>query len=691
MEVVFLNRPIGQSAEDNLLLQLQGMFAEYERTKMLERSRRGKRHLARAGVPSVMARAPFGYRYVGREAGGGVPRFDVAEDQAEVVRAIFRWVGRERITLSAVCRRLLEAGVPSPTGLARWGRSTVWNLLSNPAYIGRASFGKCRVVPWQPPLRPAHGRGSVPKHPCRRVSVPPDQQIPIPVPPLVEVGLFETVQEQLAESRRTVRQHRGGAKYLLQGLLVCSRCGYAFCGTQKRFHQPQRKQHYYYYRCTRTDAWRLGGERRCDARMMPVERLDAAVWDEVGRILADPARVIREHQRRLEGMRASPRQQELVAVERQLAKLRRGIDRLIDSYAEGVIDKSEFEPRLSALRTRVNATEAAAAAVRDAAEQARSLTLVIGKIEAFAEIIKDRLEAADWTTKRDVIRTLVRRVEVDDEAIRGVFRIGPGPSDGGAARHLRVHHCPGRGRGVGGGAAHDPGRPALVLAPGDPDRPDLRAVFRLALRQTEGLIGSILRLLGLDLAVPDHTTSSLRAGTLEVPRPRPTTGGGPVHLLVDSTGLKVGGPGEWLAEQHGTRTRRAWRKLHLGVDAGTGRIEAVELTTKEADDASRVGPLLDQVDGPVASLTGDGAYDRQDVEGAVADRHPEAAVVVPPRRDAVPSGAAETAPTQRDCHLRSIAERGRMGWQKSSGYDRRASAEAAMSRYKRVIGDALRS
>ena len=218
----------------------------------------------------------------------------------------------------------------------------------------------------------------------------------------------------------------------------------------------------------------------------------------------------------------------------------------------------------------------------------------------------------------------------------------------------------------------------------------LRAVFRLALRQTEGLIGSILQLLDLDLPVPDHSTLSRRAATLEVPRPRAGTGG-PVHLLVDSTGLKLGGPGEWLLEKHGTRTRRAWRKLHLGLEAGTGRIEAVELTGHETDDGSRVGPLLDQLDGAVASFTGDGAYDRDDVYGAVAERHPEAAVIVPPRRDAVPSEAAETAPTQRDGHLRGIAEHGRMGWQKTSGYNRRALAEAAMSRYKRVIGDALRS
>src|SRR5689334_17088853 len=217
----------------------------------------------------------------------------------------------------------------------------------------------------------------------------------------------------------------------------------------------------------------------------------------------------------------------------------------------------------------------------------------------------------------------------------------------------------------------------------------LRAVFRLGLRQTEGLIGSILRLLGLDLAVPDHTTLSRRAATLEVPRPRPT--GGPLHLLVDSTGLRLSGPGEWLVEKHGTKTRRAWRKLHLGVDAGTGRIEAVELTTSEADDGSRVGALLDQLEGAVASFTGDGAYDREDVYDAVAERHPEAAVVVPPRKGAVPSGTAETAPTRRDRHLRLVAEHGRLGWQKASGYNRRALAEAAMSRYKRVIGNALRS
>ncbi len=222
----------------------------------------------------------------------------------------------------------------------------------------------------------------------------------------------------------------------------------------------------------------------------------------------------------------------------------------------------------------------------------------------------------------------------------------------------------------------------------------LRAVFRLAYRQAEGLIGSIVGLLGLSLRVPDHTTLSRRAATLDVPRPGNAgagAGGEPMHLLVDSTGLKLCGKGEWLLEKHGTKTRRSWRKLHLGVDAGTGRIVAAALTAKEVDDGAEVGPLLDQVGARVASFTADGAYDQEGVSTVVVQRHPEAEVIVPPRSTAVPSETSETAPTQRDRHLQSIAEQGRAAWQKASGYTKRARVEAAISRFKQIIGDGLRS
>ncbi len=222
----------------------------------------------------------------------------------------------------------------------------------------------------------------------------------------------------------------------------------------------------------------------------------------------------------------------------------------------------------------------------------------------------------------------------------------------------------------------------------------LRAVFRLAYRQAEGLLGSIISLLGLGLGVPDHTTLSRRAATLDVPRPGNAgagVGSEALHLLVDSTGLKLCGKGEWLREKHGTATRRSWRALHLGMDARTGWIVAATLTSKDLDDASQADPLLDQVAGAVASFTGDGGYDQDRLYASVAQCHPEAVVVVPPRATAVPSGTAETAPTQRDGHLQHIAEHGRMAWQNASGYNKRARVEATMNRWKQVIGDELRA
>jgi hypothetical protein len=194
----------------------------------------------------------------------------------------------------------------------------------------------------------------------------------------------------------------------------------------------------------------------------------------------------------------------------------------------------------------------------------------------------------------------------------------------------------------------------------------------------------------LDLAVPDHSTLSRQARTLPVPLRR-RLGTGRLYLLVDSTGVKLGGAGGWLVEKHSASRRRSWRKLHLGVDGDSGELVAIELTRRDIDDGSRTRALLDQLGDPLASFTDDGAYDQDKVYAAVAVRHPEAAIIVPPRATAVPSAAAETAPTQRDLHLQTIAQHDRMSWQESSGYNRRARIGASNGQYKRVIGDALRS
>jgi hypothetical protein len=163
--------------------------------------------------------------------------------------------------------------------------------------------------------------------------------------------------------------------------------------------------------------------------------------------------------------------------------------------------------------------------------------------------------------------------------------------------------------------------------------------------------------------------------------------------VIDATGLKVHGAGEWLAETHGERGRRSWRKLHLAVDPESGEIVATELTTTEEGDAALVSPLLAQITGPIASVTADGAYDGEPVYRAVSERQPDppAAVVVPPRATAVPGPTADTAPTQRDRHIRTIRGKGRMGWQRAVGYGKRSLGETAVFRYKAIIGRRLRA
>jgi hypothetical protein len=216
----------------------------------------------------------------------------------------------------------------------------------------------------------------------------------------------------------------------------------------------------------------------------------------------------------------------------------------------------------------------------------------------------------------------------------------------------------------------------------------LRLAFGRPWRQTEGMLASIMRLLGLDLPVPDHTTFSRRSADLTIASTL-SKAGGPVNVVIDSTGLKVFGAGEWQLEKHGGKERRTWRKLHLAVDPDTGEILASELTPTEDGDASLVGPLLDQISGPIASITADGAYDGDPVYRTVAQRDPAAAVIIPPRSTAVLSSKAETAPTQRDQHLQMIHRRGRLGWQKAVNYGRRSLGEVAMMRYKTLIGRRL--
>jgi site-specific DNA recombinase len=463
VEVVFLNRDVGQTPEDNLLLQMQGMIAEYERAKILERSRRGKRHAAKSGEVGVLSGAPYGYRYVCKQDGGGQARYEVVAEEAQVVRQMFKWVGVERVSLGEVRRRLKKADILTPRKKTAWDRSTVWGILKNPAYKGSAAFGKTRSGTLRPRLRAQRGRLLQPRRAVSTFDRPADEWAMIPVPALVSADVYEAVQNQLQENRQRARQGQRGARYLLQGLLVCAQCGYAYYGKAISTKAAKGKQRdYAYYRCIGSDAYRFGGERICDNCQVRTDLLEQKVWEEVCDLLQDRQRLQQEYERRLN----IPKQEteNLTVIQAQQGKIQQGIARLIDSYAEGYVQKVEFEPRITRLRQRLTELEQQAQKIQDQETIQAELQTAISRLEEFGEKVKDNLAEADWQMQRELIRMLVKRVEIGKEEVKIVFRIPPDPavsgSDGNSLQHCWKrpvsvavqHHArrPGQGAGAEG-------------------------------------------------------------------------------------------------------------------------------------------------------------------------------------------------------------------------------------------------
>src|SRR6516165_375490 len=467
VEVVFLRNPIGRGPEEDLLRQVQGMIAEYEHAKIRERCRRGKQYAARHGSVNVLSGAPYGYRYVDKHEGDGQARYQVVAEEARVVRQVFEWIGRERCSIGEVCRRLRREAVPTRTGKPAWDRSTIWLMLKNPAYKGTAAFGKTRSGPLKPQrLRPQRGRPERPRRPVSRVDTPSEEQIFIEVPGLVSAELFGAVQAQLEENRRRRRDRPGGGRYLLQGLVVCKRCGYGCYGKPTSRAAAKGKVPYAYYRCTGSDAYRFGGQRLCWNKQIRTDMLDAAVWEDVRRLLSEPERIRKEYERRLEGSETGPHQ-EVQHLDKLVSNVKKMISRLIDAYGDGLLHKSEFEPRISAARERLAKLEAEYRQRIGEAAQEAELRLVIGQLEEFARRVSQGLQEPDWDTRREVVRALVKEVEVDEQEIRIVYRVSPSPFERGPQQGSSQHRW---GRDI---SLALESRPRRIRARADPPGPPL--------------------------------------------------------------------------------------------------------------------------------------------------------------------------------------------------------------------------
>lgn len=432
VEVIFLNFQSNDNPESQLLLQMQGMIAEYERTKILERSRRGKIFAAKKGFANALGgSAPYGYRYIDAYSGGGRAQYQINEHEVDVVRKIYHWVGYERLSISKVRDNLHSLNIPSPKGNPRWNNASIYRVLSNPTYKGQAAFGKTKGCPRLPILRPQKNATNHARS-YRSVHRTDEQAwIYIPVPPIVTEDLFAIVQEQLEENKKTVRVRQGGARNLLQGLVVCKRCHYAYCGTDVRTKKKTGITNNY-YRCGGTHTYHFDGSRSCDNKSIRTDVLDTAVWEEVKFLLNDPNRLINEYRRRMEELEKSPKDQTIEFLEKQQNKIKSGISRLIDSYTQEHINKEEFEPRIKVLKQNLKAIEEQNEKLKEQKSLKKELTLIVTNLEDFSARIKSGLDSVDWMTKRDILRALVKRIEINHEEVNIVFRIKElSPTSGG--------------------------------------------------------------------------------------------------------------------------------------------------------------------------------------------------------------------------------------------------------------------
>jgi site-specific DNA recombinase len=440
--VVYLNDVAGVgSPEGDLLVQMQGMIAEYERAKILERTRRGRRFAARQGKVSALSNAPYGYRYVPKHETGGEARYEVLPKESQHVQAMFTWVGVEGLSLADVSDRLHEQGVPTPKGHARWDRATIRGMLMNPAYRGTAKYGKTRIFPRKTEPRLMRGAPLTPRSDKMSLATTPAEQEDIPVPALVSSELFQAVAERLEENRQRCRLQRKGPEFLLTGLLICAQCRSAYCGRRQR---SKATVEYVYYRCIGNDRYRHEGQRICTNRGIHA-RVEEAVWSDLYALLQDPDRLRREFEARLD--RPIQERVEVTRLEQTITQHKRRIARLIDAYENGWLDKGEFEPRVRSAKERLARDERALQELQQASINEEELRLVIGQFDAFAAQIRASLDQADFTTKRSLLRLLIKRIEVANEEVRIVYKVSHrpfvnSPSSGGFLQDCLKLHLP---------------------------------------------------------------------------------------------------------------------------------------------------------------------------------------------------------------------------------------------------------
>ena len=459
VQVAFLERPMSHDPNDRLLLQIRGAVAEYERTQISERMRRGRQAKYRSGTLLPWCRAPYGYRGDPEHPRNpdGV-RLESAE--AAIVAQMFAWYLEPGASLYSIAKRLTDMALPTPGGKSRWNATTVRGILKNLAYTGTTYANRTRSVPAKQrksALSPV-GRGE--SHTGR----PREEWIPIPVPEIVAQEVFEQVQAKLAQNQQGAARNNKRHQYLLRALVSCGQCRLSATGRA----MPNPK--YTYYVCRgHTDALRAAQGERCTARYIPAQQLDAVVWEDVCQVLTHP-QLIAQAIERAHGGHWLP--QELQArcdmLKQAVRQLEQQQERLLEAYLASVISLPELERKRQALQRKQEALEAQRTQLEASVNQQLALTQITDSIEQFCAQIRPMLDHATFAQRRQLVELLIDRVIVTDADVEIRYVVPTDP----AGPHVPFCHLRKDYRGRAPGRSITAGGQGQGLVPGiRPSRP----------------------------------------------------------------------------------------------------------------------------------------------------------------------------------------------------------------------------
>ena len=412
VETLFLKSGSGETPEERLLLQFQGMIAEYERAQIAERTRRGKRHRAKAGCVNVLSGAPYGYRYI-KKSEHSEACYAVFESEAEVVRKVFAWYTKEGWSIGAIARHLNSQQIATRFGKRPWERSTVWAMLRNPAYQGKACFGKTEMCARQRVTRPLRQKGGFSRRSSANKQKERSQWIEIPVPALVSPETFAVAQERLAENKRLSLRNTKEPT-LLQGLLVCEQCGYALYRTSTRTSRRQIK----YYRCLGSDRYRHLRGPVCSCRPIRQDYLDDLVWQQILQLLRGPELIKAElERRRAESLNTSPVRQRKEQLDRELTRSKQRMDKLLDAYQEDLMTLVDLRTRAPELKKKIAAIQKELQSLNVRAVEEDRWTELSHSMETFLSRLNQSVEKLSNAERQKILRVLVKQITVGKETI----------------------------------------------------------------------------------------------------------------------------------------------------------------------------------------------------------------------------------------------------------------------------------